>query len=170
MPTEAMVDTKRVAKRRELHFHTLADVLRDVEQLAAVTSETGESICADGNWTSAQIVEHVTFFIDGAIDGFSQILGGSQRITHFGIGNDRDHDDRDVAQLGIRLQLAKHGPAVLARHHHVEGDEQRPDLPREAQSRFAVCRTDDPIAIPAQGTFEQRARVVVVIDDQYRAG
>ena len=71
MPTEAMVDTKRVADRRQLHFHTLGDILRDVEQLAAVTSETGESSCADGNWTPAQIVEHVTFFIDSAIDGFS---------------------------------------------------------------------------------------------------
>ncbi len=70
MPTDAMVDTKRVTERRELHFHTLADILRDVEELAAVTSETGESICGEGNWTPAQIVEHVTFFIDGAIDGF----------------------------------------------------------------------------------------------------
>ncbi len=71
MATETLVDTKRVAERRELHFHTLADILRDVEQLAAVTSETGESICRDGNWTPAQIVEHVTFFINGAIDGFT---------------------------------------------------------------------------------------------------
>lgn len=71
MPTDAIVDTKRVANRRQLHFHTLADILRDVEELGAVTSETGESICADGNWTPAQIVEHLTFFIDGAIDGFS---------------------------------------------------------------------------------------------------
>ncbi len=71
MPTDAMVDTKRVAERRELHFHTLADILRDVEELGAVTSETGESVCADGNWTPAQIVEHVTIFLTGAIDGFS---------------------------------------------------------------------------------------------------
>ena len=71
MPTEAMVDTKRVTERRDLHFDTLAEILRDVEELAAVTSETGESICAEGNWTPAQIVEHVTFFVDGAIDGFS---------------------------------------------------------------------------------------------------
>ena len=71
MPSEAMVDTKRVVERRDLHFDALADILRDVEQLAAVTSETGESICADGNWTPAQIVEHITFFINGAINGFS---------------------------------------------------------------------------------------------------
>lgn len=71
MPSEATVNTKRVTKRRELHFDSIADILRDVEQLAAVTSETGESISADGNWTPAQIVEHVTFFIDWAIDGFS---------------------------------------------------------------------------------------------------
>ncbi len=71
MPTEAMVDTKKVAERRELHFHTLADILRDVEELAAVTSETGESICGEGSWTPAQIVEHVTFFITGAMEGFS---------------------------------------------------------------------------------------------------
>ncbi len=71
MATEATVNTKQVTKRRQLHFETIADILRDVEQLAAVSSETGESICAEGNWTPAQIVEHVTFFVDGAIDGFS---------------------------------------------------------------------------------------------------
>ena len=71
MPTEALVDTKRVTERRDLHFDTLADILRDVKELAAVTSETGESICGEGNWTPAQIVVHVTFFIDGAIDGFT---------------------------------------------------------------------------------------------------
>ncbi len=41
MPSEAMVDTKRVTERRDLHFETLADILRDVEDLGAVTSETG---------------------------------------------------------------------------------------------------------------------------------
>ncbi len=71
MPSEATIDTRKVAPRRKLQFHTLHEILRDVEQLGAVTSETGESICADGNWTPAQIVEHITFFIDSAIDGFS---------------------------------------------------------------------------------------------------
>ena len=70
MPGDTTIDTRKVAQRRQLQFHTLHEILRDVEQLAAVTSETGESICANGNWTPAQIVEHVTFFIDGAIDGF----------------------------------------------------------------------------------------------------
>ena len=70
MPSDTAFDTRKVAQRRKLQFHTMHEILRDVEQLGAVTSETGESICADGNWTPAQIVEHVTFFIDGAIDGF----------------------------------------------------------------------------------------------------
>ena len=55
MPSEATVNTKQVTKRRQLHFETIADILRDIEQLAAVTSETGESIRADGNWTPALI-------------------------------------------------------------------------------------------------------------------
>jgi len=71
MPSDTAIDTRKVAPRRTLRFHTLHEILRDVEQIGAVTSETGESICADGNWTPAQIVEHVTFFIDGAIDGFT---------------------------------------------------------------------------------------------------
>ncbi len=71
MPSDMAIDTRKVTPRRKLQFHTLHEILREVEQLGAVTSETGESICADGNWTAAQIVEHVTFFIDGAIDGFS---------------------------------------------------------------------------------------------------
>ncbi len=70
MPSDTAIDTRKVAQRRTLQFHTLHEILRDAEQLGAVTSETGEAICADGNWTPAQIVEHVTFFIDGAIDGF----------------------------------------------------------------------------------------------------
>lgn len=70
MQSDTAIDTRKVAPRRKLQFHTLHEILRDVEQLGAVTSETGESICADGNWTPAQIVEHVTFLIDGTIDGF----------------------------------------------------------------------------------------------------
>ena len=71
MPSDTAIDTRKVAQRRKLQFRTLHEILRDVEQLGAVTSETGESLCADGNWTPAQIVQHVTFFIDGSIDGFS---------------------------------------------------------------------------------------------------
>jgi hypothetical protein len=60
-----MIKTRAVQGRRELRFRRLRDVLADVEELA----RQGQ-VRALGNWTPAQIVQHVARFIRYSIDGF----------------------------------------------------------------------------------------------------
>ena len=57
--------TKQTTDRRELHFSSMADILENVEYLAA-----GDPPRSTGNWTPAQIVEHVGRVIDYSIEGF----------------------------------------------------------------------------------------------------
>ena len=57
--------TRQTPDRRELHFSSMADIVEDVEYLAA-----GDPPRSAGNWTSAQIVEHVGRIIDASIEGF----------------------------------------------------------------------------------------------------
>ena len=59
------VNTRTVPERRTVHFENLEQILADVESLDR--SEHRRSL---GNWTPAQIVEHVSIFIDASLDGF----------------------------------------------------------------------------------------------------
>ena len=60
-----MINTARVTDRRELHFDSLAEIMADVEYL-----DSGDPPRAIGNWTPAQIVQHVTKFMSYSMDGF----------------------------------------------------------------------------------------------------
>ena len=69
MPNDKAVVTAKVADRRTLSFNCMADILGDIEMLDAAEKD-GKSISATGNWTPAQIIEHVLCFIDCSMDGF----------------------------------------------------------------------------------------------------
>ena len=60
-----MSRTREITDRRELYFNSMGDILDDVEYLAA-----GDPPRSAGNWTSAQIVQHVATVIDCSIEGF----------------------------------------------------------------------------------------------------
>ena len=60
-----MVDTRKVTGRRTLEFSTMADILEDVKYL-----DSGDPPRAIGNWTSAQIVQHVAKLVGYSLDGF----------------------------------------------------------------------------------------------------
>lgn len=60
-----MTDTSKVSERRKLHFHSMCEILEDVESLGR------SEIRATGNWTPAQIVGHVNTLIVMSIDGFT---------------------------------------------------------------------------------------------------
>ncbi len=64
-----MIDTKRCTDRRSLTFENMTAILADIEQFG----DAPDAVRAAGNWTPAQIVGHVTFFIDGAIDGLDNL-------------------------------------------------------------------------------------------------
>ena len=59
-----MIDTKKVTDRRTLSFRSLDDIQADVEAL------DGAAVRTTGNWTAAQIVQHVTDVITLSVDGF----------------------------------------------------------------------------------------------------
>ena len=60
-----MSKTVNVTDRRDLHFSTMKDLLDNVERLGEAPSRR-----ATGNWTAAQIVQHVAKLIEFSIDGF----------------------------------------------------------------------------------------------------
>ncbi|MCZ6836822.1 MAG: DUF1569 domain-containing protein [Planctomycetota bacterium] len=57
------VNTKKVSDRRSLRFGRMSDLIDDVSAFEG-------NIQASGNWTPAQIVEHVTKLIQCSLDGF----------------------------------------------------------------------------------------------------
>lgn len=59
-----MVDTRRVKDRRRLHFDSMQDLVDDVLHLDGARATT------TGNWSAAQIVQHVAKLINFSIDGF----------------------------------------------------------------------------------------------------
>ncbi len=60
-----MVDTAKVQERRSLTFSSMQEILDDVEYLAS-----GDPPASTGNWTPAQIMQHLTIVINCSIDGF----------------------------------------------------------------------------------------------------
>ncbi len=60
-----MIKTAKVSERRQLQFSSMQDILADVEYL-----DSGDPPRTTGNWTAAQIVQHVAKLIDYSIDGF----------------------------------------------------------------------------------------------------
>ncbi len=60
-----MVDTRKVSERRTVAFSSMKDILNDVSYL-----DSGDPPRVTGNWTPAQIVQHVGMLIAFSIDGF----------------------------------------------------------------------------------------------------
>jgi len=63
MTTETEVKTANVQNRRKLHFETLDDLLEDARSMA-----NQETRCL-GNWSEAQIFDHLAIALNAAIDG-----------------------------------------------------------------------------------------------------
>jgi len=57
------VNTKTVSGRRNISYKNFDDLLADAESLA------GQEVTTVGNWSFAQIIDHVAIALDGSIDG-----------------------------------------------------------------------------------------------------
>jgi hypothetical protein len=68
------VDTTKVPSRRQLHFDTIEDILRDVERLSQ------GKVQALGNWSGGQILRHLTIVMNGSIDGLPMRLAWPLRL------------------------------------------------------------------------------------------
>lgn len=62
-----MIDTKK-ARRRDLRFHNLSDLEREVERLAA--GERAGRLACHGNWTLGQALGHLAAWMDYFYIGF----------------------------------------------------------------------------------------------------
>jgi hypothetical protein len=63
-----LVDTKKVTDRRPLKFATLADVRADAAKVVA--AERAGSLHRTGNWTAAQVFNHVAAWMEYPYDGY----------------------------------------------------------------------------------------------------
>lgn len=63
-----MVDTRRIAGRRRLHFENLAEMLAHAERLVA--SGTSQL----GNWSLGQNLQHLAMIQNASIDGYPRLL------------------------------------------------------------------------------------------------
>ena len=81
---------------------------------------------------------------------------------------ERHHLHRDVARLGILLQLAEDGPAEHVGQEDVERHRGRPVLARQRQ-RVGAARRGQHLEAVVVGEVDEHSRVVrVVLDDEQR--
>ena len=62
------VDTRCVANRRSLHLQTLDDLAAEIDRLVAA-AEAGK-VRPRGNWSTAQVLWHISKFVECSFDGF----------------------------------------------------------------------------------------------------
>lgn len=74
MPAAEEVNTKAVANRREVSYYSYDDLLADAERLA------GQDVQVLGNWSLAQIVDHLGRSLDASIDGIGFELPWPMRV------------------------------------------------------------------------------------------
>lgn len=72
----APIDTAKVNGRRQLQFNCIDDVLADVERLAKCSE-----VRALGNWSSGQVLRHLTMVMDGSIDGTPKVMPAIVQLT-----------------------------------------------------------------------------------------
>jgi hypothetical protein len=63
-----LINTKKVAGRREVHYESLDEVLAEAETFAS------ENVKQLGNWSPGQIYEHLARSMNSSSDGFSSIM------------------------------------------------------------------------------------------------
>ena len=69
VPTMTAVSTARVQSRRTILLQSLADLASEVDRVCA--SAAAGRVRPLGNWTAAQVLQHLALFIAGSLDGFA---------------------------------------------------------------------------------------------------
>ena len=104
----------------------------------------------------------------GSIEGFGEEICGTQRKTHSTRVTDRHHDDGDLRQLGVSLQLGQNRPATHTRHLYVQRDRYRPHLCDGVQGLLTVARSDDVEPFPMKKSSDDFTSHRIVIHDHDR--
>ena len=82
----------------------------------------------------------------------------------------RDHQDGDVAQLGVRLELAQHLGAALARHQHVEQDEVEGARAERLEGLVPAGDGAHLMPLPPSRRASSSRLLRIVVDDEDDAG
>lgn len=64
----APIDTSKVTDRRPLRFHSITDVLADIERVVA--ADQAGRLRRTGNWTAGQVMGHLASWIEYGYIGF----------------------------------------------------------------------------------------------------
>jgi hypothetical protein len=56
------------------------------------------------------------------VNRFDQLVCGAKSVAAGLLIHDREHDDRNLGQLGVALQRSEHPPAVQLWHYHIQND------------------------------------------------
>ena len=71
---------------------------------------------------------------------------GPQRESQFFLGQNSTHYDRDVTRTGMLAQPPQHLPAIYLGHHHIQDNDLRGYLFRQAGNLLGILRADKAIA------------------------
>lgn len=63
-----MLDTRKVADRRNLRYASIDDLLADIDRIVA--AENAGTLSHTGNWTAGQAMGHVAAWINYGYDGY----------------------------------------------------------------------------------------------------
>ena len=105
-----------------------------------------------------------------AVDRLGQHLDGAKRQSDAALGKHRDHDYRNVAQLGVGLERGQNIPAVRLGHQNVERDRVWPHHTRKIERLGAARGMNEAVSGAFQIGRQQVAGGRIVVDDQHRGG
>jgi hypothetical protein len=104
------------------------------------------------------------------VEGLRQVVLGPQLDSAHDalhVLERRDHDDRDVAQLAVRLHLREYLEAVDLRHDDVEQDDVKGFRTQNLQCPTPILRDREAMPFSLEATRKQQAVDRVVVDDKH---
>jgi hypothetical protein len=105
-----------------------------------------------------------------AVDRLGEIAGCAKGNAPAVLIHDRDHDDRNVGQLGVLPQSRQHRPAVEVGHDHIERNRGRPQFPGKLEPLHPALRSHDGKSFGLEVIRNELARGSIVVDDENAIG
>src|SRR5512133_1148747 len=159
--------TPAASRARALASTSNADSVpsRAIRSASLTAAATSRSVGA--SLVVADPLDHVEQGQGGERLGEVVVGAGGQplvAVAFLGLGG--EHDDHDVAGVGVGLELAADLQAVQPRHHDVEQDQPGGLAPGHLQGLDPVGRLQDLVVVALQGDVHQGPHGRLVVGDQ----
>src|SRR5581483_833141 len=102
------------------------------------------------------------------IHRLDQVVGCTEIKSHCLVIDHRDHNDRNLCELGIGLQLAQDAPAIALRHNHIQSDDQGTHFAGPAQTLFSSRSGDNTESAFGEKTRHEVADSRIIINHENR--